>query len=137
LAHPTRIFKEPEELEKAWGDYKDWLKEESVNWPKVQYVGKDGEKKIDYPILPMSQDGFEIYCYDNQGCVEQYFKNQGGYYDDFIPLCSRIRKEIRVQHIIGGQLNYFNASITQRLHGLADKSEITENREQPLFGKNN
>ena len=45
--HPTRIFRSPDELELAWQAYKDHLIEEAHKWPKVQYVGKEGERVED------------------------------------------------------------------------------------------
>ena len=69
----------------------------------------------------MSKDGFEVFCYKNYGCVEQYFKNQDGYYNEFIPICSYISKEIRENQITGGLLGFYNTSITQRLNGLTEK----------------
>lgn len=133
MAHPTRIFNTPEELEKAWKDYKEYLKEEAKNWEKIQYVGKDGERKTDYPKLALTLDGFEVYCYDNHGTVEHYFRNTGGYYDDFCTLCSRIKKECRADQIQGGLLGFYNASITQRLNGLADKTETKDTTEPRVF----
>lgn len=131
--HPTRIFKHPDELEKAWVLYKEKRIDEAKDWPKVQYVGKDGSRVVDYPVLPLTLDGFEIYCYNNYGCVEQYFKNQDDLYKDFIPICSRIKKEIRDHQITGGLLNQFNPSITQRLNGLVEKTQSEIRVEQPLF----
>ena len=125
--HPTRIFKTAHELELAWTAYKEHLKTEASEWMKIQYVGKEGERKEDPFKLPYTLDGFEVFCYKNYGCVEQYFKNQDGYYDEFIPICTYIRKEIRENQITGGLLNVFNPSITQRLNGLADKKEHDHN----------
>jgi len=122
--HPSRIFKTPEELEKAWTEYKESLKKESTKWGKVQYVGRDGSRVEDYPKLPLIQDGFEVFCYENYGCVGQYFDNKDGYYDDFVAICTRIKKECRADQIYGGLLNMYNTSITQRLNGLADKKEL-------------
>jgi hypothetical protein len=133
MAHPTRIFNTPDELEKAWNEYKDDLKERSKEWPIVQYVGRNGDKKIHYPKLPKTKDDFEVWCKNKYGCVEQYFKNQDGYYDDFIPLCSHIRKECRADQITGGLLGQYNASITQRLNGLADKTETKDTTEPRVF----
>jgi hypothetical protein len=121
--HPTRIFKTPEELYKAFEEYKGHLKNEAKNWPKVQYVGKDGDRKEDPRKLPLVMDGFEVFCYDKYGCIEQYFKNQDGLYDEFIPICSHIRKQIRANQITGGLLGDFNPSITQRLNGLKEQTE--------------
>jgi len=122
--HPTRIFKSPEELREAWNKYKDQLIEDSNKWEKIQYVGKDGNRVTDYPKVPLTLAGFEVYCYNNYGCVEQYFKNQGDLYNDFVPICSHIRKEIRADQIAGGLLGFYNPSITQRLNGLTDKKEV-------------
>lgn len=131
--HPTRIFKSPEELEKAWNEYKEYTKKQAKLWPKVQYVGKDGMRVEDYPMMPISTDGFEIYCYNNYGCVNQYFQNKLNYYDEFVTICSRIKTEIRDQHITGSMLGFFNPSITQRLHGLKESTEaIVTNKIQVL-----
>jgi len=131
--HPSRIFKSPDELELAWKAYKENLKQEALEWVKVQYVGKDGDRKEDEYKLPYTLDGFEVFCYNNFGNVGQYFDNKDGYYDDFVAICSHIRKEIRSNQITGGLLGVYNPSITQRLNGLAEKSEVTEIKEQPLF----
>ena len=121
--HPTRIFKTPDELLDAWNAYKEHLKVEALEWVKIQYVGKDGEQKKDAYRLPLVMDGFEVFCYKKYGCVEQYFKNKDDYYNDFVPICRAIKKEIRADQITGGMLGVFNTSITQRLNNLAEKSE--------------
>lgn len=125
--HPTRIFKSPHELELAWKAYKDHLIDEASKWLKVQYVGKEGQRMTDEMKLPYTMDGFEVFCYNNYGTVEQYFKNKDGYYDDFVPICSHIKKEIRENQITGGLLGVFNPSITQRLNGLSEttKTELS------------
>lgn len=122
--HPTRIFKSPDELEHAWTLYKEDLIRQGKDWLKVQYVGKEGQRMEDAFKLPYTMEGFEVFCYNNYGCVEQYFKNKDEYYTDFVPICSHIRKEIRSNQITGGLLGVFNPSITQRLNGLTDKKEI-------------
>lgn len=130
--HPTRIFKSPDEMLKAWDEYKEDLKSQGNEWLKVQYVGKDGERVADAQKVPMTLEGFKRFCRNHYGEVEQYFGNQGKIYDDFIGICSRIREEIRENQIIGGLLGFYNPSITQRLNSLVDKSETTV-KEQPLF----
>jgi len=123
--HPTRIFKSADELEHAWTLYKEDLIVQANEWLKVQYVGKEGERKTDAMKLPYTMEGFEVFCYNNYGCVEQYFKNKDGYYDDFVPICSHIKKEIRSNQITGGLLGVYNPSITQRLNNLSDNTDIT------------
>lgn len=131
--HPTRIFKKPEELLKAFEGYKESTKEAARKWGKVQYVGKDGNRVEDYPMMPLTFEGFSIYCRKNYGCVKQYFDNQQNNYDDFLTICSHVKEEIRDNQITGGLLGFFNPSITQRLNGLAEKSQVDFKTEQPLF----
>ena len=123
--HPTRIFKTPEDLLAAWHGYVSTLEVEAQKWPKVQYVGKDGERKVDYPKLPLTFEGFKRYCYDFHGNVEQYFVNKDGYYDDFVSICSRVKDWIREDQITGGLLGAYNASITQRLNNLKESTDNT------------
>jgi hypothetical protein len=130
--HPTRIFKTPEELEQAFEQYKESLKEESKQWLKVQYVGKDGERVADPQKVPYTLEGFKRYCRKNYGDVEQYFWNKDNYYNDFVGICSYIKNEIRENQITGGLLGFYNPSITQRLNNLTDKVETTI-VEQQLF----
>jgi len=133
--HPTRIFKSPNELLTTWNEYKEELKIKSKEWPKVQYVGKDGNRKEDYPVLPTTLEGLFRYCWENNiGTIEQYFTNKDGYYEDFVSICSRIKTEIREQQITGGMIGAYNPSITQRLNNLVDKTENNIKIEQPLFG---
>jgi len=126
MAHPTRIFKTPEELETVWRAYKSDLKERAKEFPKIQYVGKDGERVVDFPVMPLTLEGLKRYCWDNQiGCIEQYFKNQDGDYEDFLHICRAIKNEIREHQITGGMNGFFNPSITQRLNNLREQSETT------------
>ena len=124
--HPSRIFKSEHELSIVWEEYKKFLDIEALKWVKVQYVGKEGQRMSDPYKLPMTQDGFEIFCYDNYGCVGQYFDNKDNLYSDFVAICSRIKQEIRSNQITGGLLGVYNPSITQRLNGLTDKQEIKQ-----------
>jgi hypothetical protein len=131
MAHPTRIFKTPDDLLKVWNDYKDDLKYRNKEWEKIQYVGKEGEQRIDYPKLPYTFEGFKVYCWDNEiGTVEHYFTNKEGYYDEFGSICSRIKTEIRQDQITGGMLGFYNPSITQRLNNLKEQTDVTSNSEK-------
>jgi len=121
--HPTRIFKDELALKIAWAEYKVDLIQQGEEWKKVQYVGKDGERVTDKLKVPMTMEGFERFCYDNYGCVGQYFDNKDGLYSDFVAICLYIRKEIRENQIIGGLLGVYNPSITQRLNGLTEKTQ--------------
>lgn len=124
--HPTRIFKQPEELANAFEEYKENLKEQANEWLKVDYVGKDGKRVTEAQKVPMTLEGFKRYCRTNYGEVGQYFDNKDGYFDDFVVICLHIREEIRENQVIGGLLGFFNPSITQRLNGLTDKTETKQ-----------
>ena len=132
--HPTRIFKTPEDLVKAWAAFKEDVKVQGEQWKRVQYVGKDGLKKEDPAKVPLTLEGFKRFCRNNYGEVQHYFDNKEGYYEDFGVICRAIREEIREDQIIGGLLSFYNPSITQRLNGLVEKQENTVTIEQPLFG---
>lgn len=130
--HPTRIFKKPEELEKAFEEYKQDIANQSTEWLKVQYVGKDGERVAEPQKVPYTLEGFERFCRKKYGCVNQYMDNKDGLYDEFVTICTQVKREIRENQIIGGLLGFFNPSITQRLNNLQEKTE-TIIKEQPLF----
>ncbi len=134
---PPRNFKTPDDLYKAFTEYKDSLKKESTKWGKVQYVGKDGERVEDYPMMPYSLSGFYVYCYDIYGVAEQYFVNKDSLYMEYVSICSRIKQEIRTNQITGGLLGFFNPSITQRLNNLKETTEVTTvEKPKPMFGNN-
>jgi hypothetical protein len=124
--HPTRIFKEPEELFNAWIKYKEHVKQESFKWVKVHFVGKDGERVEEPQKVPYTMEGFEVFCYDNYGCVGQYFDNKDGLYSDFVAICLRIKQSIRRDQIEGGMVGQYNPSITQRLNNLSEKTETKQ-----------
>lgn len=133
--HPTRIFKTEEEMKVAWEGYKENLTEESKRWLTVQYVGKDGDRKADPQKVPYTLEGFKRYCRVDYGDVGGYFDNHQGFYNDFVAICARIREEIREDQIIGGLLGFYNTSITQRLNGLKETTDVNLKTEQPLFGE--
>lgn len=132
--HPSRIFKTPEDLEQAFTEYKLSLKNTAKKWEKIQYVGKDGSKKTDYPKLALSLDGFEVWYYnENKKFIGQYFDNKDKLYSDFVAICSHIRKEIRADQIQGGLLGFYNPSITQRLNNLKEETVNTNNQNIQLL----
>ena len=112
--------------------YKSYVKEN----PRYKYVmnQRSGDMVAEPLEVPLTLEGFEIYVLNKYGFhIEQYFKNQDKLYEDFIPICTHIRKEIRRDQIEGGMVGQYNASITQRLNGLTEKVESTIITEQPLF----
>ena len=90
---------------------------------RAQFVGKDGQQVKEPLERPLTLEGFENYCYNNIGCVGQYFDNKEQLYNEYVAICSRIRREIRQDQIEGGMVGQYNPSITQRLNGLTEKTE--------------
>lgn len=133
--HPTRIFKHPDELKKAWEEFKEDLKIQALQWGKVQYAGKDGDRKVDFPIVPITMEGFYRFCRNKYGDVKEYFLNRDidgkTYYDDFTTICRACEEERREHQIIGGMTGHFNPSITQRLNGLKEQTEISGGLNMP------
>ena len=125
-----RILNSPEELYELFERYK---REVKAN-PRIKSVfgGKEFEERAEPLERPLTLEGFELFCYEQVGMVEQYFKNVDKRYEEYIPICTRIRKEIRQDQIEGGMVGQYNPSITQRLNNLKEQVEQT-NIEQPLF----
>lgn len=119
-----------------WASYKDSLIKQAEQWPKIQYVGRDGVKVTDYPKIPPTLDGFKRYCREiGIGYVHQYFDNVDNAYERFLVVCTCIRDEIKEDHTIGGLLGFYNPSITQRLHGMTEKTESTITTIEPRIFK--
>jgi hypothetical protein len=123
--------------ERMWELFLAYKKETKDNPKLVQdFVGKDGDKVYREREKPLTMEGFENYVADqdlNQE-LSHYFANTDDRYTEYIAICSRVRRAIRQDQIEGGMVNIYNPSITQRLNGLTDKSEVTQKVEQPLFG---
>lgn len=74
---------------------------------------------------PLTMIGFLNYL-DKQGVITDatdYFENKDKRYNDYVRICSRIERSIKQDQIEGGMAGIYNASITQRLNGLTDKTE--------------
>lgn len=99
------------------------------------WVGKDATDVYREKERPLTIDGFECWCYDNDiiSDLSQYFANTEQRYSEYQTICLRIRKAVRNDQIEGGMAGIYNPSITQRLNGLVDKSESSIRVEQPLF----
>jgi hypothetical protein len=118
-----KLIESPEKMWELFCDYKAKAKSSPI---LVQdFVGKDGTEVKRERERPLTMEGFECFVWDEgiiEG-VEQYFSNREGRYSDFVGICSRIRKEIRQDHISGGMAGIYNPSITQRLNNLVEKTD--------------
>lgn len=120
----------PEAMYELFEKYKEQCKAN----PKYENIYSHKEDKI-VPIpreVPLSLSGFYVFGYENKVTLQHYFVNSLDAYDDYRTICTRIKQEIRKDQIDGGQVGIYNASITQRLNGLIDKSEIDYKREKKI-----
>lgn len=122
-----KYIETPEKMWELFEAYKSWVK--SNPRYKVLYVGKDG-RKVDEPLeRPLTHEGFRTFGHENGVSIEPYFANTDNSYTEYLTICSRIKDCIRQDQIEGGMVGQYNPSITQRLNGLTEKSELKQNIE--------
>lgn len=127
-----KLIDTPEQLWELFEAYRESVKSR----PRTNhvFVGKDGMDARQELERPLTMEGFEVYCFEQVGTVEHYFRNSNDSYNDFCAICSHIKKVIRQDQIEGGMVGQYNPSITQRLNGLKEQIEQENiNREVPLF----
>lgn len=128
-----KAIETPEFLYELFKEYKSSVK----NKPKLvhDFVGKDADEVWREREKPLTYEGFQNFVEDKEiiSTTDHYFMNYEGRYSEFVGICSRIKREIRQDQIEGGLCGIYNASITQRLNGLVEKSEQKIIQEQPLF----
>lgn len=128
-----KYIETPEKMWEYFESYKLWVKENPI---LVQdYVGKEAEMVYRTKERPLTIEGFENYLEDKKiiSDLGKYFSNDGGNYNDYRTICSRIKRNVRQDQIEGGMAGIYNPSITQRLNNLTEKTENTIITEQPLF----
>ena len=112
--------------EKMWEHFISY-KTETKQKPIIvkDWVGKDAVDVYREKERPLTLEGFENWCADNDIIenLDNYFANSNDNYTEYSSICSRIRKAIRQDQIEGGMVGIYNPSITQRLNGLVDKKE--------------
>jgi hypothetical protein len=112
--------------EKMWQLFEAYKKDVKDN-PRVKhvFVGKDGNSDFERLERPLTMEGFENWCFQNEiiSDLGDYFSNKNEAYTDYSTICLRIRKAIRQDQIEGGMVGQYNASITQRLNNLKEQTE--------------
>ena len=116
-----KYIETPERMWEIFQQYKETRKPREIQKATVKGVVSE------WHTPPLTMEGFQNYCEENVGCVHQYFANQDGLYFDYMTICSRIKRVIRQDQIEGGMVGQFNPSITQRLNGLTEKTDLTTN----------
>lgn len=125
-----KYIETPEKLFELFEAYKQEVKSNPRG--KHVFVGKDGNSDIEKLERPLTMEGFRVYCFKTEGCIKHYFDNTDNRYSEYSTVCSHIKDIIRTDQIEGGMVGQYNPSITQRLNGLTDKSEVIH-KEQMLF----
>ena len=123
--------------EKMWELFEAYKKDVKNNPRHVyDYVGRDGEQVMKPLERPLTMEGFELYVADIDRMpndLSYYFANTDNKYAEYSAICSRIKKAIRRDQIEGGMVGQYNASITQRLNGLAEKTQNENLQKIELF----
>ena len=119
----NKYIETPEKMWDLFLQYKTWVKSNPII--VKDWVGKDATHVYREKERPLTVDGFECWCYDNEiiSDLSNYFANSDNRYSDYSTICSRIRKAVRVDQIDGGMAGIYNPSITQRLNNLVEKTE--------------
>jgi hypothetical protein len=118
-----KYIETPEKMWEHFISYKKEIKETPII--VKDWVGKDAVDVYRQKERPLTLEGFENWCADNDIIEDlgDYFSNKDNKYEEYSTICSRIRKAIKQDQIEGGMVGIYNPSITQRLNGLVDKKE--------------
>lgn len=114
--------------EKMWEYFEAYRKEvKSTPFKVKDWVGKDADEVYREKEKPLTMEGFEVWLFKNHilNDLGDYFSNKDNRYEDYATICRAIRTVIRNDQIEGGMAGIYNPSITQRLNGLVDKSDVT------------
>jgi hypothetical protein len=114
-----------EEFEALFIEWQQFIENNPIK--KQVFVGKDGRHDYELIPRPYTLEGFQNFAEEKIGCVHQYFENRDKRYSTYVDICTRIKRVIRQNQIENGLAGLYNPSITQRLNGLTEKSDITTN----------
>lgn len=128
-----KLIETPELLWEYFKEYKKATK--SKPYIIKDWVGKDSNEVYREKERPLTIEGFECWLLDNDiiGDLSHYFANTNNKYENYLTICSRVKKAVRQDQIEGGMAGVYNPSITQRLNSLVEKTENVVVVEQPLF----
>ena len=76
---------------------------------------------------PLTMSGFRVFAHKEGVTLNHYFANTDNAYEEYRTICRIIEDEIREDQIDGGMVGQYNSSITQRLNGLTEKTDVTSN----------
>lgn len=125
----SKYIESPELLWKLFLQYKKDTK--SLPFKVHDFVGKDATEVFKEKERCLTMEGFEEFVCDHPDTkfntsypdLSDYFENKDNRYADFLPICSRIKRQIRKDQIEGGMAGIYTPSITQRLQGLVERNQ--------------
>lgn len=120
-----KYIETPEKLLDMFNDYKEYTKAN----PRYRHqLCQRTAEMIKEPLeVPLTMEGFEIFCFEKEGVtISNYFENRNNSYEEYYAICIHIKKLIRNDQIQGGLVGQYNPSITQRLNGLVEKSQVEQ-----------
>jgi hypothetical protein len=123
-----KLIESPEKLMEIFEAYKAHCADN----PRIKWVlSQKTAEMVPEPLrVPLTNEGFEIFCYNNYSDVHHYFDNTDNRYSEYRTVCSHIKKEIRNDQITGGMVGQYNPSITQRLNSLKEHTDVTSGDEK-------
>ena len=123
-----KLIESPEKLMEIFEEYKAY----TLANPRTKWVlSQKTAEMVPEPLrIPVTNEGFEIFCFKNYSDVHNYFDNHDNRYAAYKTVCSHIKKEIRNDQITGGMVGQYNASITQRLNALKEHTDVTSDNEK-------
>jgi len=113
--------------EKMWELFEEYVKHKRANPRKIDKATGSGKVVQESLRVPLTMSGFRAFGHSKGVTVVHYFANTDDSYSEYRTICSRIEDEIRNDQIEGGMVGQYNASITQRLNGLTEKTENVNN----------
>jgi len=121
----NKYIETPERLLEMFNEYKQFTKDN----PRYRHqLCQRTAEMVKEPLeVPLTMEGFEVYCYKNfKVTISNYFENRENVYEDYYAICTYVKKEIRQDQIQGGMVGQYNPSITQRLNGLVEKTQVEQ-----------
>ena len=124
----TKLIETPEKLMEIFEEYRAY----TLANPRHKWVlSQKTAEMVPEPLrVPLTNEGFEIFCYNNYSDVHHYIDNTDNRYSEYRTVCTHIKKEIRNDQITGGMVGQFNPSITQRLNALKEHTDVTSGDEK-------
>lgn len=126
MAHPggrPPIFYSPDDMMLKFEEYKQWADSNPVNKCEAIKSGENAGQLIYIPCQrPYTIWGFARYCKASRQGIMNYGTLEC--HEEFFDIYESIVSEMTEQNVAGGMVGVYNASLTARLNGFVDKTEM-------------